>query len=600
MNKEIIGSIIADTNTYDVNIVLNEEKSSEAMLAALVYFKQLIGGIPTISVVQIMSISTQNELLGGGQFNSMLAAQLDVPGITAEQDVRLITGKIQQSFNCLNGMPVQLSNSPATGSEVYKLTQEVIDEILEAGGYDKKFLSYFGNTSCGVNIPFMFKQFKKTGNNPFSNSGAIHGGVFGKTGSGKTTAAGFMIGGWLKNKDMNHLFYDPQGQFTTDIDIVHDDSYDSFEEFIKDKHLRMSSVSVDSEFLGRLNNIYSSPYSVEPKENMVNSYLKLNLSHISLDPDDLDLVLDLMEASSVIRMISKITAHDSRNSFRDSMHHYFEGRANNPKTNWANSNTKDFIIAMINRMLDSESTYIRTVFSNAARKNQLIEDLRMTQNSLQNEEFQALISAWNSVASYFSNNNNKLTVNSLANLVVFGKGNFIIFNPKMGGVPLSKSDDMSARILTMLQKEVQIVAHQRNEEGEKSNVMIYIDEAHRYMSGELNGRMGELCSILIDALKTSRKYGVGFLAISQTIRSLHRDIIGNLRFYCFGYGLNDSDEISTLKRFVSDEEAIKRYRHLQDPQSSGKYTFMITGPISPFIGISPVFLDVYNNFTAFH
>ncbi len=158
---------------------------------------------------------------------------------------------------------------------------------------------------------------------------------------------------------------------------------------------------------------------------------------------------------------------------------------------------------------------------------------------------------------------------------------------------------MSARILTIIQKEIQEVAHLRNEIGEKSNVMIWIDEAHRYMSGDLNGKMGELCSIIIDAVKVNRKYGIGMVAISQTIRSLHKDIVGNLRFYCFGYGLNDSDEMRSLRRFVTDEDALKRYRHMQDPQTSGKYTFMIMGPISPFVGVSPIFLDVYNNFNDF-
>ena len=82
------------------------------------------------------------------------------------------------------------------------------------------------------------------GNNPFSNSGAINGGVFGKTGSGKTTAAGFMIGGWLKNRDMKDK----------NIRLTIENTADDVEEL---KELW------DEELLG--NSPYSKPVVEEPK-----------------------------------------------------------------------------------------------------------------------------------------------------------------------------------------------------------------------------------------------------------------------------------------------------------------------------------------------
>lgn len=104
---------------------------------------------------------------------------------------------------------------------------------------------------------------------------------------------------------------------------------------------------------------------------------------------------------------------------------------------------------------------------------------------------------------------------------------------------------------------------------------------------------------LIDAVRTTRKYGLGWMFISQTLSSLARDIINQIRVYFFGFGLGWGLERQALLELIGGaDQALRLDQMFKDPQSSlGKkeYPFMSIGPISPlsFSG-SPLFINALN------
>ena len=73
--------------------------------------------------------------------------------------------------------------------------------------------------------------------------------------------------------------------------------------------------------------------------------------------------------------------------------------------------------------------------------------------------------------------------------------------------------------------------------------------------------------------------------ISQTLSSLARDIINQIRVYFFGFGLGWGLERQALLELIGGaDQALRLYQMFKDPQSSlGKkeYPFMSIGPISP-------------------
>ena len=106
---------------------------------------------------------------------------------------------------------------------------------------------------------------------------------------------------------------------------------------------------------------------------------------------------------------------------------------------------------------------------------------------------------------------------------------------------------------------------------------------------------------LIDAVRTTRKYGLGWLFISQTLSSLHTEILQQLRIQFFGFGLSMGQEFQSLRQIVGgNDSALRLYSLFRDPQpafdiAGRQYSFMTTGPISPlsFAG-TPLFLSAFN------
>jgi len=146
-------------------------------------------------------------------------------------------------------------------------------------------------------------------------------------------------------------------------------------------------------------------------------------------------------------------------------------------------------------------------------------------------------------------------------------------------------------------------------EGQNLNALVVIDEAHRLAPRDLS-REDEAArgvrSVLIDAARTTRKYGLGWLFVSQTLSSLHQEILHQLRIFFFGFGLGLGQEFRSLRQLVGTSgTALDLYQSFRDPHStfdvsSRQYSFMTIGPVSPlsFSG-SPLFFNAFNTVEAF-
>ena len=171
------------------------------------------------------------------------------------------------------------------------------------------------------------------------------------------------------------------------------------------------------------------------------------------------------------------------------------------------------------------------------------------------------------------------------------------------------NDTIQALVIKRLLEGVTRTAENLYKEGESLNALVVIDEAHRLAPRELPGD-GDAArgvrSVLIDAARTTRKYGLGWLFISQTLSSLHPEILQQLRIFFFGFGLGLGQEFQSLRQLVgSSGTALDLYQLFRDPHSafdtkSRQYSFMTIGPVSPlsFSG-SPLFLNVFNTVEAF-
>ena len=128
-----------------------------------------------------------------------------------------------------------------------------------------------------------------------------------------------------------------------------------------------------------------------------------------------------------------------------------------------------------------------------------------------------------------------------------------------------------------------------------------MDEAHRFISRESSDpQIAELTTEIIDSVRTTRKYGIGYMFITQTIESLDREIWDQIRIFAFGYGLTSGPALRRITDLVNNNSAISLYKSFIDPASNKRFPFMFFGPVSPlsFTG-SPLFMEVYTNISQF-
>jgi len=170
------------------------------------------------------------------------------------------------------------------------------------------------------------------------------------------------------------------------------------------------------------------------------------------------------------------------------------------------------------------------------------------------------------------------------------------------------SETVQALVIKRLLEGIRTAADLAYKKGESLNALVLMDEAHRLVPREEpdNEEKKAIRDLLIDAVRTTRKQGVGWMFISQTLSSLHRGIIDQLRIFFFGFGLGMGQEFRALSELVGGQnKALDLYRLFRDPHSTfdaalREYSFMTQGPVSPlsFSG-TPLFFNAFNTVEEF-
>ncbi len=141
------------------------------------------------------------------------------------------------------------------------------------------------------------------------------------------------------------------------------------------------------------------------------------------------------------------------------------------------------------------------------------------------------------------------------------------------------------------------------ERGEPLNLLVVLDEAHRFApAGRLeDGFAAELKDKLVRAVRETRKYGLGWLFVSQTLASLDKELVSQIRIFFVGYGLNHGSDRERLASMLSGYPgAMDVYMQFPDPFSSQFYgirvfPFMAIGPASPLSASGfPMFFRTYD------
>jgi hypothetical protein len=115
-----------------------------------------------------------------------------------------------------------------------------------------------------------------------------------------------------------------------------------------------------------------------------------------------------------------------------------------------------------------------------------------------------------------------------------------------------------------------------------TNALIVIDEAHRFapQSADSGSDKERMLLTLTDAIKTTRKLGVGWLYATQSIANFNKDIFRQILTKVLGVGIGtgaDDDHLESA--FNKDKDLIERYRSLPLPNTTGVYPYAIIGEL---------------------
>ena len=198
---------------------------------------------------------------------------------------------------------------------------------------------------------------------------------------------------------------------------------------------------------------------------------------------------------------------------------------------------------------------------------------------------------WRSVAALFTTEGREGAVGLDDLIGGIGRGDVVVVNLSESDVPrdLFWSERAQTMAVHHILDRLVLAAKRSFERGGDLNALVVLDEAHRFAPRERPDDEDDdalrLRAALRDAVRTTRKYGLGWMFISQTLASLDRELLQQLRMYFFGYGLAWGRELDALREMVGGNRAAQQlYQQFQDPESSAgerRYPFMSVGPSSP-------------------
>ncbi|RXJ77042.1 hypothetical protein CRV03_07200 [Arcobacter sp. F155] len=564
-----LGVIGSPSDSFEAVVDILGISSEQKLLGELVFFTVPEGENTIVSIGQITDIRTENKWHEEPSFKAVIKRHGSLPHLSGNADNRIAKLTVQSSFKISEEINAhKLANSPSTGNKVCAVTNDIMVQLLKTSTQNQ-IVEYLGCAyDTEVRIPFWFKHFgKDTG----GAGDAYHIGVFGKTGSGKTTTAAQVLKGYATNKNhMSILVLDPQEQFYTDTELLPDNM--SFKDEVIKKGMKYKAIKVPEDV------------------------------HF---PDDPEVFSELLRTSGFIRKFFNITTEEKQIAMCESISEYIETRILYTKKGsfLGTVNAKKLLEDILTRFLEHKtetekkqkcSRYFASVYAPGAQRNIRIDLMTDKLDALKKEKALKEVSILENILALFSSSSNKISLDDMVHRVVKEKGWLYIINLSTRGTHNIGSDNIQALLIKLITKKVVEASEELYSAGDKSNCLIVMDEAHRYTNSTASDpRIKELNKNIIDAVRTTRKYGIGYMFITQTIESLDEEIIQQMRIFAFGYGLTMGKEFGKIKQIINDDNAAKFYKSFIDPSSNKKYPFMFHGPISPlsFTG-SPLFLEM--------
>lgn len=583
---ERIGVVGSPSSTSEMALDILAGAVNKKLVGELALFRYQQDGLSHYALGQITEVKLRNVWHEDPTMRSLIRQRGRVDTVSERQDTHLGEMTISAVFSAgSNGYrPSILGTVPATGTPIHLVNDAVLSELLSPYRDQLFYLGHvYGSKPL---LPLWFKHFD-TG---LQGAGeAYHLGIFGKTGSGKSVLAKMILLAYARYPEMALLVIDPQGEFAKEAkgEAVPGEFQLPMRDILNRLKKPVQVLGVRDLVLDRWNLF---------EQILLESgfFQRLGVKAMENQRQAAEAISEQLQKDGV-----RLVDLHKKESFDKAWMHLQEERI---QVRFYGS--KEARERVRQQMADTDQNDLyRTVwlpvtelFREDRSGAQKVEQL-LTRLFAPNQAQRSLVVIDLSVEQATQ------TTGSLNTLPLFG-GDQI--QPQ--GIALLWNDMIQALVIKRLLEGIRTAAEYAYKQNRSLNTLVLMDEAHRLAPREdpESEEKRAVRGILIDAARTTRKYGVGWMFISQTLSSLHREILEQLRIFFFGFGLGMGAEFKALSELVGGRsKALDLYQLFRDPHSSfdiasREYSFMTIGPVSPlsFAG-TPLFFNAFNTVEEF-
>lgn len=555
--SEKIGVIGSPSSSNDLTLDILGTAVEKQLVGNLCVFNYKQESEDQYALGQITEITMSNPMTQDSTVKSIIRHKSDgrVDPLTERQDTHVAKMMLSSVFS-VNSNQVQqsmLGTVPATGTLIKLLDNDMLNSLLADYRRD---LFYLGKIyGANVLMPMWFKHF---GSGEGGINEAYHMGIFGKTGSGKSVLGKMIITAYSRHQTMSVFIFDPQGEFS--------------QEFAENTPLG-----------NILRHEYNKDVRIISVQDMV-----LNFNQV--------LFRDILDSTRFFKEL-QIWSDDHKSRTVDEIN-----RMLNPRR--AGQGRLDPLIppwewhteTAFNMVWDGFEQILGRVVGTPAARDRMV-------NARRNADRTEMQSIWTSVCNLFRyewGGRRRIRIDNIFT-EMRNQGAFMILNLAAQNIEGLFWNDTTKllvidQIIRRIERQSDQVWNQIDDQGKhrSMNTLVVLDEAHRMAPKEksdtgnesLDNTLNAMKDFLVDAVRTTRKFGLGWLFISQTLSSLDKRIIDQLRIFMLGFGLAWGLERLALKDLIGgNEEALRLYQQFKDPQSTlgvnREYSFMTVGPISP-------------------
>lgn len=558
-----IGVIGSPSSTSQLTLDILERAVKKKLVGELAMFNFSQEDKQHYALGQITEVELRNIWHEEPTMRSLIRQKGYVNPISERQDTHLGEMTVSAVFQGVADgkfQPSILGTIPATGTPITLVTDEVLDVLLET---QKDEIFYLGNVYGSTpKLPTWFKHF---GSGKGGAGEAYHIGIFGKTGSGKSVLAKMIMLAYARHKELGIFVIDPQGEFTQDIRG------------------------------GTTTGAFKLPLKRVLKNKLQREVVVKGIRDLVLDR--WDLFTNILVESKFFEMISiahpnnrRMAAEEIERGIRDKAKLVDLTKRESFDKAWAvlgREGAQKIFYPSEGPRKRFQSVYEK-ISQEANRLNKLYSDV------------------WKPIAELFNpSRSGSEKIDSLVGRAFQSETRrpVTVFDlSKESAEGIYWTEGIQFLVIQRLFDSLMKVGEWTFKQDKFLNSLVIIDEAHR-LAPDYTPNIKEHLGVkhtLVDAVRTTRKYGLGWMFISQTLASLEKEIREQLRISFFGFGLSAGTEFRTLQELAGgDETALKLYRTFKDPHSAfdvklREYAFMTMGPVSPlsFAG-TPLFLSAF-------